>query len=102
MTTLLLKILGNAADQQNVDVAPGANSEADYALQWVVARQDQIVAQGQATGRTLGQHLDSLEGEVLASADIVMVIPVPSRYCSCRVRCQVATVTKYAKRYLTH
>ena len=75
MTTLLLKILGNAADQQNVDFAPGANSEADYALQWVVARQDQIVAQGQATGRTLGQHLDSLEGEVLASADIVVVIP---------------------------
>lgn len=75
MTTLLLRILGNTAADQSREPIDGVSVMADFTLQWVVGRQDQIIGQGDATGHTLTQQLDSLEEGLLQSADIVVVIP---------------------------
>ena len=75
MTTLLLRILGSTAADQSREPIDGVSVMADFTLQWVVGRQDQIIGQGDATGHTLTQQLDSLEEGLLQSADIVVVIP---------------------------
>jgi len=75
MTTLLLRILNSTPADQSLESSEGVGLGADFTLQWVLGRQDQIVGHGDATVPTLNQQLDSLEEGVLQSADIVVVIP---------------------------
>ena len=75
MTTLLLRILDSTPTRQDLETNSGRGSESDCVLQWVVGHQDQVIAQGQATGPTLNQQLDALDPEALESANIVVVIP---------------------------
>ena len=75
MTTLLLRIVDSTPTRQDLETNSGRGSESDCVLHWVVGQQDQIIAQGQATGPTLNQQLGALDPEALESANIVVVIP---------------------------
>ncbi len=75
MTTLLLRITDSTPTRRDLETNSGRGPESDCVLQWVVEHQDQIIAQGQATGPTLNQQLDALDPEALESANIVVVIP---------------------------
>ena len=65
MATLLLRIIDSTPTRQELESNSGRGSESDYVLHWVVGQQDQIIAQGQATGPTLNQQLDALDSEAL-------------------------------------
>ena len=76
MTTLLIRISGNAFDEPGlVQKDTVGRSTTDYELQWVVGRGETVIAAGEATGLTLRAQLQSLEVEVLERATTVLVIP---------------------------
>ena len=75
MSTLLIHVSGVHHTLENPGQATTALAEPDYALQWVLTRNDRTVVQGEASSHSVMEQVEVLAGDTSRIESIALVIP---------------------------